>query len=876
MRSLTRKLLFFAILFVLFATAPSFAHAPELFTLDNGLSVILWENHSADVVALQIWIKAGSCYESEKEAGIAHVIEHMLFKETKRRRVGEIPAAIESVGGRINAFTSFDHTVLHAVLPSSELETGLDILSDVIMNTIIDEKELKKELEVILEELSRGEDRPFGKLSKEFFQQAYRVHPLRRPVIGYRRTIMNFRPSDLLRFMNKWYKPSHMTLIVAGDFDPAKARASIEKYFSSMSAGPPVKIELPAEPEQKKMRFLLIEGDIAKSYAILGWHIPSARDPNIHIIDALATILGQGESSRLSRKIKEEKQLAISISAYSFTLSFPGLLTIYIVAEPEKLLDAIGETLKETYLLKYEPVSGEELEKAKTILESDFIYAQETMEGQARTLGYFFTLTGSIDFWKTYVEKVRLLREADIVGAARKYLKNENLTISIYQPKGRVVPKESEMIQAAENAEKRAAEAETAKEYKGEILKKTLKNGMTIIVKENRSVPTLAARAVFLGGLRFENKNNNGINHLLARMLTKGTKCHTAEELATEIDQMAASIEGFSGRNSIGLEGKFIKRFVRKGLDLFFEILLNPAFDPNELEKEKNLIISEISSKKDNLETLAFEEFNKLLYKVHPYGMPVEGTQETIRSLTREDLINYYSRIVVPSNCVLAIVGDVDAAKIAREIEEKTSKWHGNGFSAPAVPQEPDVESPRRKEIIRERKQAHIVLGFKGTNFFSKDRYALDVLDAVLSGMGGRLFIDLRDKESLAYSLTSVNFPGLDDGFFAFYAAAHPEKINRIIEGMKKEIERLKAEPVSEDELRRAKEYIIGSRQTSLQDNASQATELAFDQRYGLGIDFVRKYINRIESVTGEDILKAARKYLDMKRAVLVIIGPQR
>ena len=390
--------------------------------LENGLIVLLEENHSAPVTAVNVWVKVGSACEREDEAGLAHVHEHMVFKGTSRHGVGEIARIIEAHGGDINAFTSFDQTVYHIVIASRFLDTALDILSDAMENALFDPQELEKELEVVLEEIRRGEDIPSRQLSERLFSAAYTHHPYRRPIIGYRETVKGFTREKVMDFYKRWYAPNNVVLVVVGDFDTPRIIPRIKETFGVLKSKPLPKCVDEKEPPQDKTRAFVFDKNVQEGYFALAFHIPNLMHEDIPAIDVLSSILGGGESSRLYRQVKEEKGLVTSIYSYAFTPKYPGIFMVGGTLDPEKASQTLSEVIKEAYRLKYEPVDYEELSRAKINIESDSVYAKETAQGQAQRIGYFEVVAGDYRYEGEYLKRVLQVSREDILRIANKYL----------------------------------------------------------------------------------------------------------------------------------------------------------------------------------------------------------------------------------------------------------------------------------------------------------------------------------------------------------------------------------------------------------------------------------------------------------------------
>jgi len=852
--------------------------------LDNGITVILEEDHSARVVAFQMFVRVGGADENEKEAGIAHVFEHMLFKGTEKRKVGQVAGEVEAAGGYINAYTSYDQTVYHLAVASRYFDTGLNIISDAIQHSSFDPNELKKELEVVLEELRMGEDDPGRKLYKNILSTAYTTHPYKRPVIGFTDTVKSFTREQILDFFRKWYIPNNMTLVVVGDFDKNQAMDAIKNSFKDFKAGPEPHQPRPVEPSQKEIKAIISADEIKEVHMGMAFHIPGLSHPDTYAIDVLANIIGQGESSRLYQRLKQNEQIVHSISAYAMTPKEPGVFLFTSTLEAKNAKKTIEEVMKELNKIKYQGVSAAELSKAKLNLESEFVYERETMEGRARQLGYFEVTAGDIAFESKYLEGISRVTSEDIKKIVNEYLREDNMTVAIILPKTDqdIISKE-DIASAAETARVHVSqdaapiieEARKINKKTEEPIKIKLKNGMTLIVKEDHSSPTVAVYSTFRGGLRFEDEKTNGLGNFVASMLTKGTETRNAVELAKEIEGMAGGVGGFSGKNSIGVSGKFLSRYFNDGIDIIADCLLHPTFPQDELEKTRKEILADIKRQEDYLPGYTFKLFYKTLYDKHPYRMPVIGTEKTVSGFKRKDLLNHYQRLMVPQNMVISIVGDINKDEVAKKIEELFGSFNRKAKPLADLPIDGRQNHIKKTGEAKEKQQTHIALGFLGATITSEARFPLAVLTEILSSQGGRLFVELRDKESLAYALSAFSREGVEPGVLAVYMGTAPEKKDKAIEGILRELKKGITEKVTDEELKRAKSALIGGYEMGLQENMAQATDMATNELYGLGFDEYKRYPGKIEAVTADDILKTAQRYIKLNAYTLSVVGPK-
>jgi zinc protease len=839
--------------------------------MENGLEVILQENKAAPVVALQMWVKIGSADERDEEAGMCHFIEHMLFKGTKKRKVREGANTIESLGGTINAYTSYDQTVYHITIASLYVETGLDVLSDAIQHSGFEPLEIEREREVILEEIRRGQDNPSRMLFQQTMATLYQQHPYRRPIIGYQETVRSIQRNQMVTFFKKWYAPDRMLFVAVGDFDVDGMEPMVRKAFKGFKAASPSLPQRAQESEKREIRSMISHGNFKETYLQMAFPISSARDEDTPALDALSQILGGGESSRLVQRVKLDRGLVNSIYASSYTPKDPGPFVIGATLPAENVEKTVEAVLEELNRLEKEGVTAEELHRAKVNIESDLIYSRQTVQGQAAKIGFYEVVAGDLQFEKEYMRRIALLQNEDIQKVLKKYFNHHLSTISVLAPN-----EKSDFfknLSLTSIVESKAFD-EALIEKKAPVSKTVLENGIRLVVKENPSIPVVSIQVSFLGGVRYEEESQNGINHFMAIMVTKGTRNQGSLEIAKRVERMAGSLNGFSGNNSFGITFTFLSQHFEEAFQLLSEVIRQPSFDKEEMEKRRRLILASIQQQEDDLGRLVFKLFWKTLYQKHPYRMDTLGTPDSIQRLTQRDLTEYYQRIVLPENMVITVVGDVDEKKVLLAVKKGFGDLKRGHFAIPSISQEPPLQKKRQVEIYKQKEQAHFILGFLGVSFRHPDSYALRVLGASLSGQGGRLFHELRDKESLAYALDFMAQPNLDPGYIGVYMGTHPGKLEKAIEAVLRELKRVKEEGLTEGEVERGKKYLIGNFEIGLQTNNAQANQMSLDELYGFGFDHYQKYSREIGKVTREDINRAARRYLDLEGYAIAIIRP--
>jgi zinc protease len=868
---------------------------PIVEKLSNDLTVVLCESQAAPVVAFQMWVGVGSADERKGEEGLAHVFEHMLFKGTKRRKVGEITRDVERAGGHINAWTSHDETVFYITLASRYWKQGLDILGDAIQHPAIDENELERELQVILEEIRMGKDTPERVVTEKLFKASFKKHPYGRPVIGFNHTVKAFTRKKVMDFHSRWYVPSNMVFVVSGDFDKDIMLKEVKKTFQRFDRKktPPRSARV-REPGQRSMRITCGAQPISEAHLAIGFPIPQLEHKDIPALDLLAAVLGQGASSRLETIIRRELSLVSGIRSMAYTPKDSGMFAIFATVPPHNLEKATSAILKELFKLTKESVTLAEIDKGRILLESDKVYSEETVDGTARKAGFQGLHTGDLEFEKRYMGALFSQEPEDLVEIARRYFLKSVANVAVIvpdpdhqNPRHRVpwisgrgdqrtidATKLKKLIHTCmdtiDKPEKKSSR--TAKRHRTMV--RELSSGDILIVREEPSTRLVAARVAFLGGLRYEPAKQSGLGALLACTMTRGTENLSAQEVAGTMDGLACSMGGFTGRNTHGIRGEFLKRNFKNGFELMSQCLRRPVFPDVEVKREKQLLIEEIRANDHNPGYKVFQLFHQTLFGKHPYARQIGGTVETVKALSSNMLTRYLKNTTGPGSMVLAIAGGTDIDE-ATALAERYLVDRGTPIPKHKAPNpwKPPVKIKQVRQGMN-REQSHVIVGFPGTTITSDDRFALEVLTEILGGHGGRLFAGVREQRGLAYAVTAMSLEGMEPGFIALYAGTSPGLEMQVIEAMTSEVKQIRDKGPTAEEMRRVKTHLIGSKAIAWQRVSTQAASLALDYIYGNGYGCAEDYPKRIDSISRKAVQEIALKYLDTVKPIIVCVGP--
>jgi zinc protease len=831
----------------------------QLFVLPNGLTIILQEDHSAPVASVQAWIETGSIHEERQlGGGISHLLEHMLFKGTATRSPSEFAQSVQDVGGYINAYTSFDRTVYWIDVPAKGVPVALELLADAVQNSTLPGDELIKEQEVIRREFAMGWDDPDRMSSLALFATAYREHPYRHPVIGHLDVFNSLTRDDLMAYYKTRYVPNNMFFVVVGDVDAETVRTGIAAQFALSSASSLSPVFFPAVPEEvwRRDRHDAFATELTRLH--LAWHIPAVTHPDVPALDILAVSLGGGRSSRLYKQLREQSGLVHSIDAWCYAPAHPGLFGVDAVLDPAKRAEAEREIIRVLAELKANGISEQELEKSRKMALMHQLSQLTTMRGKASDLGSNWLLTRNLAFSRDYLAAINRVSLDDIGRVLERYLHESNLTVASLNPPGAI----AHVSESGRTSV--AAEIETF----------PLSNGGRLLVREDHRLPLVSIVAAFKAGLLAESTDNNGITRLLSKVLLKGTARRTAEQIADEIEAVGGSISSDAGNNSLTVSLRVMKTDLALAIDLLADVLLHATLPEKAVDREKEVQLAGIKADDEEIVTVARHLLREQLLAGHPYALRPLGTPESVARITQADLAAFRDQYLCARNAVFAVFGDVTAAEVRAIVERELRDFNPGAPALVHVPAPAPLTAEHSAERLMDKAQAVLMVGYRGVSVFDPDRAALELIDEASSDLGSRFFIRIREEMGLAYFVGSSQLIGLAPGAFVFYLGTDPAKLTAVKAELLDEIHRLVEHGLSEEELARAREKLLGQQEIRNQSNDAFAFSAALDELYGLGANHYRKLRAQVEAVTAEDIRRVARKNFADQPAAIAVVRP--
>ena len=852
---------------------------PEEFYLSNGIPVIL-QHLEGSVGTFHWWNLTGSTDEKPEEAGFAHFLEHMLFKDsgakdTGQASTGQLAKAIESLGGEVNAYTTFDQTVYHVTSSEQYWEQAVDQFSTMAQPQRFLKDDFEREREVILEELRRGEDSPDRQLYQNLFSLTYKKHPYKQPVIGFVKTLKAANAQKLEAFYRRQYVSSQMGLVLVGPLNDARKKkllAILEKRLgkTKIHKKPLPKRIRPIEPALSNgFRFKAANFDINASQFALSFRIPELMHHDVPMLEVLSGVLGMGDSSRLYQKLFYEKSLVNDVSTSVYVPRDPGMFIFSAeLKKTEDFAEVCRVFTEERNRLLTERVAKSEIERVITNIESDKLYATQTVDGLANRLGFLKFSLGDLNFDAEYIEHVKSVTPHILKKLTEKYLEPNRMSVAIFQPEKETLLTINDAKPGFEKLQAPAKALKIATSRKKEALEPevfTTASGLRVAYFEKPGTPVFSLQAAALGGSRLELLKKSpygGVSHLLSQTWAKGTPRYTSKELSHIIESSAASLDGFSGRNTIGLQSTGLTRDWAKLSDVFQEVLLTPTFTDEELQHSKRVTEDAIKSIPDHSSQVCSKLFMENLFPNHPYGKHMLGTLEDLALIKQEHLIKLHQEWITPKNMTLSLVGGVsrdDFQEWLNELDANLSKKKPMA-AVDQILQESPLTAPRWAYANFDREQTHIMMGGHGLSMFDPDRYALKILQNILGGQSGRLFIELREKKSMAYSVSPLSMEGIEPGYVGTYIACAPHKKDEAIEGMKTVLETLIRKGPTAAELLRAKNYYLGQRAMDLQSSWSLASSFGLELLYRDRVILESEIRKEIEKVSAKHVQKIGEK----------------
>ncbi len=846
--------------------------------LGNGLTVLVAPDDRVPVVAIVTWVSAGYFDEPDETVGVSHVLEHMYFKGTPTRGVGAIARQTKALGGYLNAGTIYDHTSYYTVLPASGFAAGLAIQADAYANSLIEPDELAREIEVIVEEAKRKADSPHAVSTETLYELLHDRHRMRRWRIGREPGLRALRREHVHGFYRRYYQPANTVLAIVGDVDADDATRLVERLYGGVPDAPVPRDRGPPEPPRREFRMREWTGDISRAEIAMGWCTPPVVHPDAPRLHVVASVLSAGRSSRLYRAVRD-RRLASSIAAYHFAPVDLGVFVMHATARPERALECAGAAWDQLARVRAGEVSEDELARVRQMHEGQWLRRLETMEGRANHLAAWEALGD----WRMAGEFFDAMQNAtafDVADAASRVLDPGAAAVVIYRPEGSAaVTAGADALRAALDAASpeplaasvavrgavvAAATAIRADETAGVLVYRTAA-GVPILVKRTPRAPIAYAGVFVRAGADIEPEPQQGVSLLAARTSLKATATRDGAHIAEESERVGASLAAGAGAETMHWTVSVPVARLPEALGLLADVVQAPTMPDDAVENERTVVLAQLAKMRDDMYRYPLHLAARAAWGSHPYARVSLGTEETMGRLTAADLQAWHRDVALVGEQVVVIVGDAEpdslAAMAAGAFGALAPAPHRRG-APPVWSSAAGAEYERRDKA-----QTALVLAYPGPARDDPRRFAAGLLAGVSSGLGGRFFEALRDRQSLAYTVIASSVVRPLAGAFVTYIATSPEKEDDARRGLLAEIERLRTAPVEDDELHRARTYALGTWAIRQESGGAVMGDIADAWLFG-SLDDLADYERQMNSVTVGDLQAIAVECLDPARRV--------
>lgn len=832
-----------------------------LVRLKNGLTVYIIRDSRFPLVCTRLYVGTGSANETAEQAGISHVLEHMVFKGTEKRPKGQVARDVESLGGYLNAATSFDKTWYITDMPAKHWKTGMDVVKDMAFHPSLDPAELEAEKDVIVSELKGGDDTPTRRLF-ENLQVAGLAHTVYgRPIIGFEKTIRAVTADDLRAYIRTWYQPQNMMLLVAGDIDPKAVLAHAEELFGDLKndAILPEPAPVRLEGAAGGPRVEVTRGPWNKVYLGIALPAPALGDQRSIDLDVLAYALGGDGTSQFYRKYRYEKQLVDSISVGNMSLDRAGLFYMVAQLDADKVEPFWQEFTRDLAALDAGKITPDVIERARFNYEDGMDRASETLDGLTSWKATVqFELGGpqgeaNVRHALAVVDSARLRQAQDL------WLRPDQVRVRVLAPEKAQLPDLDAILQRnwpAPAAERQKAAAAAEKVGKREIV--DLGQGRTVILQPDRTIPYVSLEILRPGGNALLKSADQGLAQLTAATLTDGCGTRDLDAMERFVAERAASLSASAGVQSFTVSLTGPARFNADYFALLGDLLHKPTFAEKDVRRQADTLKAALVRRQDNPMSFMGSKINGFLFPGgQPYGFDGLGTAENQDRFGPGDVQAFWKQQNAQP-WILSVAGDFDREKVlafARSLPVPTA-------SAVDVAQPSWGADKRLPLSLPGRQQAHLLLAFHAVPLDHPDAPALMLLESVLSGQSGLLFNKLRDEQGLGYTVTAFYRSLPKAGFMAFYIGTTPRNLDVARQGFSGIIKDIKTDLLPADLLAKGLNRMEGSYYRGRQSLGARADEAASERLLGQPQDFQKRLLEKAAKATPEQLREVARKYL--------------
>jgi zinc protease len=854
--------------------APSRAATSEIIrreTLPNGLRLILLENHSKPLVAACVVVNGGSRTETPTLSGLSHYYEHLIFRGGSLKQ-GELEfrKQMQRIGEESGGYTTNDYTCYGFTAPKENFDEALDRSVDAWMNLKLTQEKVTRERQVVMEEFNQGEDRPDYKVYYQIERLMFRDHPYKRDTIGLKDAIQNASLATFRTFYAERYVPNQMILAVVGDFDAASVRSKLAKAFARYKRGREDFEQGLTEKPQTEFRMGVESMKTPSTWTYLGFHVPPYSDPDAPALTVLSSLLGEGNSSRLYKALKERENLVTSIDAEFEVRKDPGMFVVSAELPPQNEAKVFGIVRDELKRLATGIIQPAELERVKSSLQNRYAFASERFFSRAERL-CLHALMSDVSLEPLWPSLIASVSAEDVQRAARRYLAADLASYSVVRPAGTTGPSESE-IRAMLAPWREGWPAQSALATTATLQKEVLPNGVTLLFKEDHSTPVVAVSAIGRGGQWIEPEGLAGISNMAATLLRRGAGAMSAREISERADALGMTLEAEGAADYAEVSWQAPSKNFAKAWELFRDVVTRPTFPASEVAKVREDLMQRARSLGDRPFDYTNVQFQKALFRKSPYRNPVAGDTVTLGKIQLVDLRRAYETMFSGKNLVIAVVGDFDAPSALESARRAFSRLRPG---SPVVMEAARENPPQESHVVfvdKDQEQVTYNTGWPACSVRDPDYAPLRLAVGLI---GDRLFFKYVYEKGVAYRSWFYMSDRFGQASAQNEMGVTPANFPMASGGVLEDVARVTREGVSQADLQGILAKTLSRYYLGAQDNATQAGRLSYYEASGLGYEFAERYPEMLRKVTPEQVTAAARKYFPSAQYTRVAVGKE-
>ncbi|MBW4426279.1 MAG: insulinase family protein [Nostoc desertorum CM1-VF14] len=867
--------------------------------LENGLTILTKEVHTAPVVTVQVWYKVGSRNEEPGVNGIAHQLEHMMFKGTKNRPI-QFGRLFSALGSDSNAFTSYDQTAYYGTVERNKLKALLMLEADRMQNSQIEPEQLASEKRVVISELQGYENSAEYRLNRAVMQAVFPNHAYGLPVGGTKADVEKFEVEQVQKYYRNFYSPDNAVLVIVGDFQTANTLEIVKEVFGKL----PKREKAGGRRQEGRGRRqeagiisslspIVLQEPGAGRLLQAVYPLPDINQPDVPALDVMDYILTEGRNSRLYQALVESG-LASELTASVTSLRESGWYEMLITADSKQDLKKIDSVLSSAIAnVAKKGVTLEEVERAKTQLTADVILSNRDITSQGMQLGNDETTAGDYRYTDRYLAAVRLVKPADVVAVINKYLTKETRTVGFFEPTQKRIAGIGDKPDSAQTTEsfsnvapvllsevmKYLPPVDLATDAIAQVLPQQFKftNGLRLLLLPDHSTPTVTLSGHIQAGKEFDLDEQAGLAAFVAENLLNGTKSKDVLTIAKVLAERGASLDFEAYREGVRIEGDSLAKDLPILLEILADVIKNSTFPAKELELYRQQALTDVQLELDEPSEVARRIFVQSIYpKKHP--LHTFPTEESLQQIRRQDVIDFKTKHYRPDTTVLALVGDFDLDKVRSLIKNEFGNWEVSG-QAPTL-KYPTVPMPEKIVSINPalpgKAQAVTYMGYTTINRYDPRFHAALVLNQILGGdtLSSRLGAEVRDRQGLTYGIYSSFQAGKNAGTFLIEMQTSPEDSRKAIASTRQMLQQIHQQGVTPLEVETAKRTLISNYNVSLANPEELTDRILINEVYGLDKRELHSFTDKIQKVTLTQVNQAARELLHPDQIVVVTAGP--